>query len=230
MGRQLLLERSLLQTGELAPIDLAREFRHQAKHPPGGEEATGAFWQAMLETAQDGPIYENLEEIARLHAAKNPDATAPYIAGIVRTAYRAYLEETDPTFDIQRLTSRESWREPLSRIAEALNDEKNGRGDAATANLIINLWTRQVQTNIIERYSAAELILQVIRERFPDGVNALDIGSGIMLGPLAMMNATARKRLRFQQVTNPTQPFRVHENGQPPIDYVNTLLERPSHL
>lgn len=217
-------------TSELAPIDLSKEFRYQAKHPPGNEQVTGAFWEAMLEAAREGPIADSLEDVAATHATKNPDATAPYIAGIIRTAYRAYLEESDSDFDIQTLTTKESWREPLGRIATALHEEAEGRGDQFTNNLTTNLWTRQVQTTIPQRYTAGELLLQVTRERFPDGVNALDIGSGIGLGPLAMMNEQARRRLRFRQVTNPIQPLWVPERRRPQLENVNTLLERPSIL
>lgn len=217
-------------TRELAHIDLVKEFRHQAKIFHESEPVTGAFWEAMSEAAQAGPIAENIEEVARIKAIKNPDVTAPYIAGIVRTAYRAYLEESDPNFDIQSLTTKESWRQPLGQIALALNEEKAGRGDLYTRNLHTNLWTRQVQTTIPERYAFAELLLQVTRERFPNGVNALDIGTGIMLGPLAMMDNEARKRLRFKQAINPGQLLWASDRRRSSLEYVNTLLAKPSIL
>ncbi len=215
---------------ELAPIDLNREFKHQAKVWRDNEPVTSAFWGATLEAAQTGPIAESLQEVTTTHAIKNPDATAPFIAGIIRTAYRAYLEESDPDFDIQTLTTKESWKAPLGQVAVALHEEAEGRGDQHSANLITNLWTGRVQTTIPQRYATDELILQVTRERFPYGVHALDIGSGIGLGPLAMMDEQARKRLRFQQVYNPAQPFCDPERRRQPLEITNSLLARPSIL
>lgn len=223
----------LVIPARVADINLDEEFRAQARNPMGNPEidvpVTGAFWSAMIDVCQDddGIIAKTVAEVAKLRG-KNPEATASYIAGVIRTSFWAYLQESDPSFDIQRLTTKKSWMKPLSQVAEALREEELGPGSQASENLGLNLWTRQVQTNIPSRYTPGELLLQITRERFPYRVDAADIGCGIMLGPLAMMDEQARRQLRFRQVTHP-YPTYIQERRKP-TENANSLLDRPSIL
>ncbi len=60
-------------------------------------------------------------------------------------------------------------------------------------------------------------------------MNALDVGSGIMLGPLAMMEEEARQLLRFRQASDPTRPDTPAER-QLLTEKTNIILGRPSIL
>ena len=189
------------------PYDLLREeaLRQSAK-PPGGDPVIASLATAFLEEPEDSRFMQLVratvddrferrdparpkQESAR-ERRKNEQAISPLkfnasgiseMFGMFRATASEFAMHAAPgEFSYEGFEQPSRWRQVFSELAEAVLDPN--RDDTAAVQAEINLKGKKVQTTIPERYSVPELIAQTVRERFPDGVDWLDVGSGIMEG------------------------------------------------
>lgn len=206
------------------------ELEIQASAPPGGDLIYGAWAQSMLDEPPTTPLGEAMRALAetRLHNDISPSECGRTVSsdvisetvGTLRASMITFLITTINNFSYESLEKPENWIPLKQKINAAL--AKPAPETPQEEQLALNLQSRRVQTSLSDRYTSIEVAVQALRERFPEGIRWLDIGSGIMQGP----NRLFRKDefpLHIQAMLNASG----HENEELTAK-VRALLKRPS--
>ncbi len=171
------------------------EVQYQSKHPPGEDPVTGAFYSRLLEEPLSSPLSVAIEEMIDLHIKREDGMIMPSVwANNVRASIFTFLmTKTEQThiakkFSFNGLDDPKAWDKHFREVNEALgNTYSSWPTDRATDALNSNLLINNVQTTISDRNGPLELVMQSLRERFPDGIDWLEEGCGIMLGAQQML-------------------------------------------
>ncbi len=197
------------------------ELATQGTKPPGNDRIIGALCLATIDDiTNDGPV----KDMAADFLANRPSFVVSEAVGAYRAAVQTELQKYEEGFpEDPELEDPRRWQRSLHEIADVYNTLHGTHSvQERSERLNYNLWARRVQTNIPDRYLAAEIAMQSYRHRFPNGVKWLDIGCGILEG---------QRMLLGKQQQGLTEVDIVTENGD--IDALKTsevrdLLQRDS--
>jgi hypothetical protein len=200
---------------------LLHELEEQTNVGPNIEQPTAAMFSAVLSRSNNQPIHHMLSEAAATMSARDIKVGAA-VSGLRTTLVTYFMNRyaaiTGEDFsDPQRLTAAD-WIDPLNMLEQDLGDE-----NSSAANYVLNMGIGffAAVTPVRERYLTTELYAQLLRDRFPNGAQVLDIGSSIMAGPLYLMHkGTFDDQIGFQKVE-----FR-ERNNDVPLDLTETINEK----
>jgi hypothetical protein len=204
--------------------DLLAEIESQTDTPPGDDPLIGTMWEGFLSEVSDEPGLGDIFDTFRMLHGTGPVSER---AGLLRTIFMADVLRDNRPYREAIPQSYEQWCDYFQGLGQdyqehdhSSDSEVGARIDDLTFSLIDA--SKEVQTNIAQRYVSAELVMQS-DPKFRDGVTWLDVGCGIQQG----QHALALKESR------PLEPVRVidekTENPKPRLqEKVNELLARPS--
>ncbi len=169
--------------------DLRIEFAHQSVYwKRRNEPAMSALFEALVfESLENGNLNAAMEDTVILRNQNNSDVSTSEIAG----AWRATLfgDQLTQGNKPQFFATREEWLEPIREVANlVMSRELAPSEDDRAERLSINLLSDSVGTNPFTRATPDELLMQSLRERFPDGYRWLDVGSGMLEVPNQVLN------------------------------------------
>jgi hypothetical protein len=198
------------------------ELREQSGGGPGVEPETAAMFQALLAYGEDelgeNPIDTLLTEAA-WHMKRRGVKPGAAISGL-RTALIEYFSgrwaaEGREFSDADRIRP-DDWRVPIAYLQRDLSKDAGpaaGNGKMSivkndsidrrhmAVEFISGSFFYNAVTPVESRYYNDELLAQLLLERFPDGVRALDIGCSLMIGSLMLMHKAELPPLHYGSVT-----------------------------
>ncbi|MDB5171094.1 MAG: hypothetical protein JWO35_788 [Candidatus Saccharibacteria bacterium] len=176
----------------LLPVKEAfhQELLDQVKRPPGDDAVTSAFYERLSQEPEISPLSIAIEDMIDFRMKREDGTVSPsLLVNNVRASIFTFLTTSKQTngdrnkFSFKGLDTPESWNKHFDLVNQALSSVYSPyKKDRSTDALSFNLQYRNAQTNIAERYGPLELIMQSLAERFPNGIDWLDVGSGIMEG------------------------------------------------
>lgn len=178
------------------------ELINQCQTGPGVELPTAKMFQTLLSYHETQPIQFLLSEASALMIDRGikPGAAISGLRTTLVHYFRSRYQESHPgtEFPDAELVSVEDWKPCFDMLVA---DAQADAGSMA-ANYLFNagIYFLDAVTPIKERYWNFELLAQLVRERFPNGIRALDYGSSVMAGPLFLMNKGLFKPAGFDSV------------------------------
>jgi hypothetical protein len=145
-------------------------------------------------------------------------ATSSELIGIIRTSVIAACHDIDSTFTDKDRTQASHWRKPLAQLNHVLATQPNS---LAVTKFEANMYQRNIATNFPGRYMPLEMLLQVLGDRFPDGVRMADFGSSVGAG----INWQLRKDELDQRYKMLMKFAHVAEFGNPRSDLTEKANE-----
>jgi hypothetical protein len=143
---------------------LQTELTNQACLPPAGDIRIAAFCQAIL-NLMDHPVLDRLiDELIQWQA----DISPSYAVNLLLRAFQRQLMDSDaePGYPLY-YSSEVAWVGALNRLlAEPLRVE----------TIKHDLRYRQVQSNVVERYKAFKLVINLLQPRLGNAPRILDVG------------------------------------------------------
>ncbi|HSW85754.1 MAG TPA: hypothetical protein VLF79_04070 [Candidatus Saccharimonadales bacterium] len=169
---------------KFASLLLKSELISQTAGGPGVEPQTAAMFNYILNNG--GPATNELVAMAASLTIQNRGVSRGAAASLFRTVIIDSLSTTygDNVFSDKDRTTVEDWQEPIDKLEQDLVSEHTDTFNKIETALIIFT----AATPVRERYYNQELIAQLSRDRFPDGIRALDYGCSLFLGSLAIAN------------------------------------------
>lgn len=202
----------VLEGSSPAVEQLTAELERQSKGGPGVEKQTAAMFCAIINEVELRPI---LAEVAEHRLNIRGIKSAPAVSAI-RSAFITYFRANIPGFSDENRHAPADWEEPLSVLKEDLNEMNS----MEIGSFLMDVTHNETNTPVAERYYTDELIAQLVKDRFPKGIRALDIGSSIMVGALHLTHKNIFP-MSFQEVRTPG----VGEEGEL-TDKANEILQR----
>ena len=175
-------------TNEARVNAFTREMLRQRDRPPGGDEIIQAFWSGALKEFEDGGQFARLIHefvlFRNVQLQSETDGMSPSeAAGAFRAAIQAdltlYVDDFPANPDYLR---SDHWQEIFRHVPEVLDDTSDTNNPRQEA-LSYRLAFMNVQTTVPSRYALPEIVMQAVKNRFPEGITWWDIGSGAVLGP-----------------------------------------------
>lgn len=140
---------------------LRQELSLQAIRPPADDARIASFSQAVLSMLEN-PYMNELESAVDARTQASPS----YAANLLLRGVQTQLLKHEPDYPFP-FTQETVWRESLQNI---FSDQ------TVFEELIDDILSRNVQSNVVERYKAFKLIIGLFHERFSEEVTMLDVG------------------------------------------------------
>lgn len=152
----------LSNTQKLETLPL--ELYAQIEKPPAGDERIAAFSAAMITELQDEETRDFIKDLF----AHRKDIAPSYAANLLLRGFQKQLLRDADRFDYPTSFDKtEPWR---AAIREVLEDP------VRSEELVLDMFIRDVQSNIAERYKSFKLIMQAMKSRIGERPKVMDIG------------------------------------------------------
>ena len=170
------------------PVDpfnyLVSEIAVQSHGGPNVEPPTAARWEALI--SYPGPAVQNLVHESANYMQERGIGNGPAVSGL-RTSIvyyaRARSAAEGTEFSDLNLLSPQDWLPVFDMLEE---DLCIGTSDVAET-FLSSFSYLTAKTPVLERVASINLLTQLVRDRFPNGAQGLEIGSSIMVGDLQLM-------------------------------------------
>ncbi|MDB5168964.1 MAG: hypothetical protein JWO41_320 [Candidatus Saccharibacteria bacterium] len=177
--------RPLIDSEPLSPVGgletLKKEFHDQHIYwKKNGELAMSAMFEALhYESLMNPELGEVLEDTIAIRRLKNDDLGASEVAGNIRgTLFGDQLELGNQP---QKYYCRDDWLKPIREVVTLVKEPEpditqGGRAERVQMNLVAD----SVDTSPFSRANPDEVLMQLVAERWPNGVRMLDCGAGML--------------------------------------------------
>lgn len=154
------------------------------------------YAEAMLHMLEKPAFREHMEDFLRAR----PEIDAAYAVKLHERATQADLMQHDAARYPEAYDDVTTWVDAFAAQQEDLLRD---------GVISLNLYTRDLQSNIAERYKTIKLLASVLRDRFDEPPSHLDIGSSVLHGDLklAFGNGSEQAELAFG-------PIEIVESGE----------------
>ena len=191
-------------------LDLAEECLEQSINAPQNDEGIKSFSRAVLRLLNFPEYAAQIEFLLEnLHKIKGPTSASYKHNKLLRSFQFEAIDDPDYPYR----TDVEYLKELMKILDDPRNDSFN-----------VNFLTRDVASNIAERYKAFELIMLMMQERLGSCPTVLDIGCSVNHGLLKMNS----KRFGFGEVDVVKRSF--DPDGTQKIDIDQELKHKANAL
>lgn len=207
-------EAAQLLTGELA---------QQAEGGPNVEPETAAMFRSVIRggTYIQAFLEEAAEQTIIRRRIKSGAAVSFLRTVLIDYFHNRYAEAGEQFSDLGRL-DEQAWERPFS----LLNDDLTSDRSMAMSSARASLYFRVAATPVKERKAPQALVGQFIKDRYPDGIRALEVGSSLGVGALQLLYKD-QFALEFEKVTI----ARADQDTELEItDKANEVVSRPLHF
>ncbi len=180
---------------------LQQELVDQVLQPPGSDQRIAAFCQALLTILRKAEEYPDLIDcISRTSSESVPS----YTVNRLLRAFQRQLMYSEPTYPRAYITEP-VWLESITDIFHNVRKFKMFKAD---------LLEKDVQSNVVERYKAAKLVMSLLQNQLGAAPSMLDIGCSRNHG------------LKKLKLNLPFKPIKcaVKTLGQMPSAFLDRLL------
>lgn len=199
---------------EVASLDsIADVFENWRAKPTGDDIKIAHFSGAALELLEDptsnfrlsiesmiefrsdpeGSSFISADYRPSGHPVERKALTARYAGNLIQKAIQHEFIYTPHLNYPLEIKTQEDWKREIQRL---LDDP--ARYDSFDANI----WWREIQSNVSDRYKGVKLAYQYYRDQLPDEVSMLDVGCSLNLGYKKILShETFRKASIFSDIS-----------------------------
>ncbi len=158
---------------------------NQVHRYPSRDSGIGAYAQATLikleknvDSRLENIVHETLE--LRQSMSSSDLATLALKSVTKQAIHGAVADESFPEGYVSHLKNPKSFRSVVGKWLDLYDNILDST--EAQEEFTIDMYTRKTSANYPERYVGPEFVLQLYDDRFPDGVDVLDVGCSLNLG------------------------------------------------
>jgi len=163
------------------------ELRLQTEKPAGGDMRTSAYCEASRGLLQDDPDYQKIVNAVLFEREGVHPSDG---VNLVLRALQKQLTKIPRSEYPEAYTYPDPWKEALEYATQ--------EGSSFHDEFITDIRTRNVQSNVSERYKAVALVANLMQERLGKKPSILDVGCSRNHG---LKRLTMGNKYRFSQVT-----------------------------
>ncbi|CAN5692373.1 hypothetical protein BH23PAT2_BH23PAT2_02100 [soil metagenome] len=182
------------------------ELRLQIENPAGGDKRTSAYCEASRQLLQDDSDYQ---KIANTVLFEREGVQPSHAVNLVLRALQKQLTKNPDSGYPEVYTHSDPWKEALKYATY--------EGSSVYDEFITDIRTRNVQSNVSERYKAVAMVVNLMQDFYGKRPSILDVGCSRNHG---LKRLTMGKKFRFSQVNieesvvdHPAEPIKAIPDG-----------------